>query len=65
MQALPEADLTRLASYPFGKLLPAGCSMKPRPDPQAYTLRLVLFAEGLAWSCSTRWKPPLNALRLY
>jgi hypothetical protein len=23
--------------------------MKPRPDPQAYTLRLVLFAEGLAW----------------
>ena len=46
---LPEADLTRLAGYPSGKLLPAGCSMRPRSNPQAYTLRLVLFAEGLAW----------------
>jgi hypothetical protein len=46
---LPEADLTRLAGYPSGKLLPAGCSVRPKPDPQAYTLRLVLFAEGLAW----------------
>jgi hypothetical protein len=28
--------------------------VKPRPDPQAYTLRLVLFAEGLAWFLTPR-----------
>ena len=49
LQELPEADLTHLTGYPTGKLLPAGCSIQPKPDPQAYTLRLVLFAEGLAW----------------
>jgi hypothetical protein len=49
LQALPEADLTRLAGYPSCNLLPAGCSVRPKPDPQASTLRLVLFAEGLAW----------------
>ena len=65
LQALPEADLTRLAGYPSGKLLPAGCSVKPRPDPQAYTLRLVLFAEGLAWFLPPRLKVKCRQLCIH